>query len=67
MKKYILIGVALVMTACSSTNYATHKIKETPTFTRQALIYDTHVVIVTRTTLTPEQYAEMRANSNVNK
>jgi hypothetical protein len=55
------------MTACSSTNYAIHKIKETPTFTRQALIYDTHVVIVTRTTLTPEQYTEMRANSNVNK
>lgn len=67
MKKFILIGVALVMTACSTTNYAVHNIQKTPTFTRQALIHDTHVVIVTRTTLTPEQYAEMKANSNVNK
>jgi hypothetical protein len=67
MKKFILIGVALVMTACSTTNYAVHNIKETPKTTRQALIYDDHVVIVTRTRFTLEEYNRIVAVSVENK
>lgn len=61
MKKFLLLGVALVMTACSSTNYVTHKVHETPKTTRQALIFEDHVVIVTRTTLSLEEYNKMVA------
>ena len=61
MKKLLLIGVALVMTACSSTNYVAHKVHETPKTTRQALIFEDHVVIVTRTTLSLEEYNKMVA------
>ena len=67
MKKFIIIGVALVMTACSSTNYAVHSIKETPKTTRQALIYDDHVVIVTRTKFTLEEYRQMVALTESNR
>jgi hypothetical protein len=57
MKKLLFtIGVATVLTACSTTNYATHKVSETPTTTRQALIFDDHVEIVTRTKMSIEQY-----------
>jgi hypothetical protein len=57
MKKLLLsIGVATVLTACSTANYATHKVSETPTTTRQALIFDDHVEIVTRTKMSVEQY-----------
>jgi hypothetical protein len=52
----ISLGVALVMSACSTANYATHSIRTTPTTTRQALIYDDHVVIVTRTKMSVEDY-----------
>ena len=61
MKKLLLIGVALVMTACSSTNFVAHKVHETPKTTRQALIFEDHVVIVTRTTLSLEEYNKMVA------
>lgn len=67
MKKFILIGVALVMTACSSTNYVVHNIKETPKTSRQALIYDDHVVIVTKTRFTLEEYKQMVALTQSNK
>lgn len=67
MKKFILTGVALVIAACSSTNYVVHSIKETPKTTRQALIYEDHVVIVTRTIFTPEEYRELVAISKNNK
>jgi hypothetical protein len=57
MKKLLFtIGVATVLTACSTANYATHKVSETPTTTRQALIFDDHVEIVTRTKMSIEQY-----------
>ena len=57
MKKLLFtIGVATVLTACSTTNYTTHKVSETPTTTRQALIFDDHVEIVTRTKMSIEQY-----------
>jgi len=67
MKKLLLIGVALVMTACSSTNFVAHKISETPKTTRQALIFEDHVVIVTRTRLTLDEYNRIVAVSVQNK
>jgi len=67
MKKLLLIGVALVMTACSSTNFVAHKISETPKTTRQALIFEDHVVIVTRTRLTLDEYNRIVAISVQNR
>ena len=62
MKKLLLtIGVALVMTACSSSNFVAHQVHESPKTTRQALIYEDHVVIVTRTKLSLEEYNKMVA------
>jgi len=61
MKKLLLIGVALVMTACSSTNYVAHQVHESPKTTRHALIYEDHVVIVTRTKLSLEEYNKIVA------
>jgi uncharacterized protein YceK len=59
----ISLGVALVMSACSTANHATHSIRTTPTTTRQALIYDDHVVIVTRTKMSIEDYNKIIAIS----
>ena len=59
----ISLGVALVMSACSTANHATHSIRNTPTTTRQALIYDDHVVIVTRTKMSIEDYNKIIAVS----
>ncbi len=59
----ILLGVALVMSACSTAQHATHSIRNTPTTTRQALIYDDHVVIVTRTKMSIEDYNKIIAVS----
>ena len=67
MKKILLIGVALVITACSSTNFVSHKISKTPKTTRQALIYEVHVVIVTNTRLTLDEYNRIIAISIQNK
>ena len=64
MKNTLLfLGVALVMSACSTANHATHSIRTTPTTTRQALIYDDHVVIVTRTKMSIEDYNKIIAVS----
>jgi hypothetical protein len=67
MKKLLLIGVVLVMTACSSTNFVAHKVSETPKITRQALIYEDHVIIVTRTRLTLDEYNKIIAVSITNR
>jgi hypothetical protein len=68
MKKLLFtIGVATVLTACSTANYATHKVSETPTTTRQALIFDDHVEIVTRTKMSIEQYNRIVAITVQNK
>lgn len=67
MKKFILIGVAAVMTACSSSNYVVHKISDTPETTRQALIFEDHVVIVTRTKMSLERYNQIVAVSQSNR
>jgi hypothetical protein len=64
---FTLLGVALVMSACSIANYATHSIHTTPTTTRQALIYDDHVVIVTRTKMSVEDYNRIVAVSLNNR
>ncbi len=62
MKKLILLVVGLVMVSCS----VTHPISQTPTSTRQALIYEDKVVIVTRTTMSLEQYYAIVASSRNN-
>jgi len=63
----ISLGVALVMSACSTANHATHSIRTTPTTTRQALIYDDHVVIVTKTKMSIEDYNRIVAVSIQNR
>jgi len=67
MKKIITIGVLLIVTGCSSINYATHPINVTPTISRQALIYDNHVVIVTKTKMSIEDYNKIIAVTVKNK
>jgi len=67
MKKLILIGVAAVLTACSSSEFIAHKISETPEMTRQALIFEDHVVIVTRTTMSKEKYYALVAQTVNNR
>jgi len=62
-----ILGVALVMSACSTTNFATHTIRTTPSTTRQALIYDDHVVIVTKTKMSIEDYNRIVAISIQNR
>ena len=62
MKKLLFtIGVAMVLASCSIANYATHEVSETPTMRREAIIYDDHVVIVTRQRFTVEQYNRLVA------
>lgn len=68
MKNILLtIGVALVISACSTANFAIHPISVTPTTSRQALIYDNHVVIVTKTTMSVEDYNRIMAATIKNK
>jgi hypothetical protein len=62
-----ILGVALVMSACSTSNFATHTISKTPHTTRQALIYDDHVVIVTKTKMSVEDYNRIVAVSIQNR
>ena len=68
MKNILLtIGVALVISACSTSNFATHPLSVTPTISRQALIYDNHVVIVTKTKMSVEDYNKIIATTVKNK
>jgi len=68
MKKFLFtIGVATVLTACSTNNFVAHKISETPKTTRQALIFEDHVVIVTRTKMTLDEYNRIVAISVQNR
>jgi len=62
-----ILGVALVMSACSTSNFATHTIRTTPSTTRQALIYDDYVVIVTKTKMSIEDYNRIVAVSIQNR
>jgi len=63
----ITIGVGLVIYACCTANYATHPLSVTPTISRQALIYDNHVVIVTKTKMSVEDYNRIVATTVKNK
>jgi hypothetical protein len=63
----LLFLIMLGMTSCSTSNFATHPISETPSITRQALIYDDHVVIVTRTKITLDQYNKIVAVTTKNR
>lgn len=68
MKKLLFtIGVVMVLASCSTANYATHEVSETPTMRREAIIYDDHVVIVTRQRFTVEQYNRLVANTIQNR
>jgi len=58
-----LIGIMLAMTSCSTANHMVHEINETPTSTRQALVYDDHVIIITRTKLTVDQFDKLLAKT----
>jgi hypothetical protein len=62
-----ILGVALVLTACSTSNFATHTISTNPHTTRQALIYDDHVVIVTKTKMSVDDYNRIVAVTVKNK
>ena len=63
----LLFLIMLGMTSCSTSNFATHTISETPSTTRQALVYDDHVVIVTRTKITLDQYNKIVAVTTKNR
>jgi PBP1b-binding outer membrane lipoprotein LpoB len=68
MKKLLLaIGVAMVLTGCSTTNFATHKVSETPTMKRQVYIFDDYVEIHTRTRMSVEQYNKIVATTVNNR
>jgi len=68
MKKLLFtIGVAMVLASCSTANFATHNVSETPTTTRQALIFDDHVVIVTKTKMSIDQYNRIVATTINNR
>lgn len=68
MKKLLFtIGVATVLTGCSTANFATHKVSETPTMKRQVYIFDDHVEIHTRTKMSIEQYNRIVATTVNNR
>jgi hypothetical protein len=73
MKKALLfISGLILMASCSAPQaLATEHISKELNRERQALIYEDKVVIVTRTTLTPMEYALMlektRNNRDLNK
>jgi len=68
MKKLLFtIGVATVLTACSTANFATHKVSETPTMKRQVYIFDDYVEIHTRTRMSVEQYNRIVATTVNNR
>jgi len=73
MKKVLLILTGLIlMASCSAPQaLATENISQGLNRERQAIIYEDKVVIITRTTLTPMEYALMlektRNNRDLNK
>jgi PBP1b-binding outer membrane lipoprotein LpoB len=62
-----ILGIALVISSCSTSNFATHNIRTTPSITRQALIYDDHVVLVTKTRMSVDEYNRIVAASMQNE
>ena len=56
MKKIMLIMGVLAFTACAPTAQIVHQSGKT---TREAIVYDDHVVIVSKTIITKEQFKEV--------
>ena len=69
MKKALLLVSGLIMMAsCSAPQaLATENISQGLNRERQAIIYEDKVVIVTRTTLTPMEYALMLEKTRSNR
>ena len=69
MKKVLLLVTGLIMMAsCSAPqSLATENISQGLNRERQALIYEDKVVIITRTTLTPMEYALMLEKTRENR
>jgi len=69
MKKALLfISGLILMASCSAPQVlATENISQGLNRERQALIYEDKVIIVTRTTLTPMEYALMLEKTRENK
>lgn len=69
MKKALLLVSGLIMMAsCSAPQaLATEEISKGLNRERQAIIYEDKVVIVTRTTLTPMEYALMLEKTRQNR
>ena len=69
MKKILLSVAGLIMMAsCSASKpVATENISQKLNRERQAIIYEDKVVIVTKTTLTPMEYALMVEKTNANR
>lgn len=68
MKKLLVLASGLIMMAsCSAPQVlAVEDISLSPKRERQALIYEDKVVIVTRTTLTPLEYALIKEKTALN-
>ena len=69
MKKVLLLVTGLIMMAsCSAPqSLATENISQGLNRERQAIIYEDKVVIITRTTLTPMEYALMLEKTRENR
>jgi hypothetical protein len=69
MKKILLCITGLIMMAsCSASKVvATENISQKLNREREAIIYEDKVVIVTKTTLTPMEYALMVEKTNANR
>ena len=69
MKKALLLVTGLIMMAsCSAPrSLATENISQGLNRERQAIIYEDKVVIITRTTLTPMEYALMQEKTRNNR
>jgi len=69
MKKVLLLITGLIMMAsCSAPQaLATENISQGLNRERQAIIYEDKVAIVTRTTLTPMEYALMQEKTRNNR
>jgi len=57
MKKLLSIVVLMVLTSCGATTQLA--ISETPQTTREAIVYEDRVVVVTKTTVTRERFDEI--------
>ena len=64
MKRLMILVIGIVLLGSCS---VTHKISETPTREREAIIYENKVVVITKTTLTIEEYNRLIATTTINR